>query len=281
MSIANYLSTDKVLSTLTRNIIQPDDVANKSYVDSSGTGGVQNPMTSDLDAGTFNITNVDDINMNGGASDLTQVGTIEVGTMEALNGTFIRCDHRFDVDNNRISSLDTPINNDDAATKGYVDGENDAFETGCGNALIQISSGGVGVFAGTTPASAEPVAKVIFNLLGMTWLTNGMQVRLDLQFSGNISNINTTHFLTLGTKDSDSTIAPSLAAFSHAYNTPLNDGTAALMNSAFSFCTSRNFTYVTGMNNYEVNLCGYVAPAVASQILNGDICFSYRLRKFV
>jgi hypothetical protein len=53
--------------------LHDDQAANKKYVDDhSGSGGVANPMTADLNAGTFNITNLG--NLSGSTSTVLSFG---------------------------------------------------------------------------------------------------------------------------------------------------------------------------------------------------------------
>lgn len=70
MSVANYLSNDKVLSQDTANIVQDEDVVNKIYADGLVADGfVRNPMIEDLDGAGFEIEDVSLMNCSL-ASDL-------------------------------------------------------------------------------------------------------------------------------------------------------------------------------------------------------------------
>tara|TARA_R110000824_G_scaffold195050_2_gene377708 strand:- start:6358 stop:7098 length:741 start_codon:yes stop_codon:yes gene_type:complete len=59
MSVANYLSDDKVLSQLTANIVTDEDVVNKAFVDGHSGTQVTNPLSADLDCNGFVLDNAD------------------------------------------------------------------------------------------------------------------------------------------------------------------------------------------------------------------------------
>jgi len=77
------------------NPVNPQDVATKDYVDSSvPTGFVTNPMTSDLDGGQFNITNIDLLNVETATGSVVEMDanayTVKVKDSAAADQLLIR-----------------------------------------------------------------------------------------------------------------------------------------------------------------------------------------------
>jgi hypothetical protein len=74
------------------NPVNAQDVATKNYVDGLGAGYVTNPMTSDLNAGAFTITNITPVDSVLSTSATGDLQAATGGTNITLTGSTIDCD---------------------------------------------------------------------------------------------------------------------------------------------------------------------------------------------
>jgi hypothetical protein len=124
MSISNYLDKEgnffvpgTHLYHITSTPTDPNEAASKAYVDSvagGGSGEVTNPMTANLDANSYDITNiVNTYTTSLYVDDLREKTTDhDIVVHDTINMT-----------NNKIKNLDTPTHTKDATNKTYVDSQ--------------------------------------------------------------------------------------------------------------------------------------------------------------
>jgi hypothetical protein len=134
------------------NVLNPvnnTDVANKQYVDvavqGAGGGGVNNPMTSNLDANNFNISNVNSLSVNGignpgngnisitdntehGGNNITNVNLLGVDQIQARTGNSINILHNLDCQTNTIENISSSSSNSGVVNKSYIDTADTALQ---------------------------------------------------------------------------------------------------------------------------------------------------------
>ncbi len=120
MSFSTLLKDSSITSPsghfICKNPTALNHTTNKEYVDNAiqgGVSGVTNPMTSNLDAGNYTITNISQ----------TQTDSLYTHNIYKSSGNEINIHDPLHMTNNKITHMGEPSSNSDATTKGYVDGE--------------------------------------------------------------------------------------------------------------------------------------------------------------
>ena len=143
------------------NPVNDADVATKQYVDTAvegaGGGGVNNPMTTNLDANNFNISNVNSLSVNGignpgngnisvtnnmehQGNNITNVNLLGVDNIEARTGNNIQIQNDLNLQTNTINNISSSSSSNGVVNKSYIDDADTTLQNAIVTNSLDIAS---------------------------------------------------------------------------------------------------------------------------------------------